>query len=305
MELPSDHVSTEHPLILELASLRESVSQHQVLLPIVTYVQPLTTIPAFQHATHAISLQHQKAILEKIHARDEAKNLQQTNAFLEREVKLLRSQLEEPIQRVLQIGSNPSLSLLRAQEKVKVLEVALTEHFKDHVALSSMRDNLSLKTEFLQKCLLDADTREDSAIRRLTVLESEIRRLFAEKEMTDLALIEYATLVRNLEARTSPSNETIPPRVEADSAFRFLDHARTGLQKILTESNQEADRLHSEIRSLHSRVEQLEGDFQAAEQREKSYQSRIAALTSKLQFYEVEDKSASCMVEKYMCVIKL
>src|SRR5258708_36610064 len=107
MELPSDHVSTENPLILELASLRESVSQHQVLLPIVTYVQPLTTIPAFQHVTHAISLQHHKAILEKIHALTEAKNQNKNNTFLRREVNLLRKHVDDPVRGDLQIGSHP------------------------------------------------------------------------------------------------------------------------------------------------------------------------------------------------------
>ena len=269
------------------------------------YVQLLMAVPVSQHAAHAISGQLQKAILERIHAQDEAKTLRQTNAFLEREIKLLKPKAQDPTQEVLQIDSNLSLSLLREQEKVKFLETALAEHLKHHVALSSTRDNLSLKIEFLDKCLLDANTRRDSAFRELTSLESEIRQLSAEKEMTHLALTEYADLVRNLEKRIAPSNETIPPGVESNSALRFLDHARAGLQKLLAESNQEVDRLHSEINSLHSSVEELQGDLQAAQQKESSYQSQIATLSSKLQLYEVEDKSASRMVEKYMYVTKL
>ncbi|KAF8337639.1 uncharacterized protein EI90DRAFT_3119084 [Cantharellus anzutake] len=278
-------VSRAHPLSLELASLKESLAQ-------------------YQHTAHALSVQLQRAALEKLNAQNEVHILQQTNVFLEREVKLLHTQVERPSQQPSQIHSDLSLTLLRAQEKTKFLEEALSEHIRNHVASRSIRDSLILKVDSLENSLSNAHFREESALQRITVLERETRQACIEKEMADLALTEYADLVRKLEGRTATSNEfcslPLTSHAEVNPTIQSLTDAHAGLRRLLVDSHQEVDKLHAEIKNLHVTMEKLQANLQAKQGEEQAYQRQITALESRLGLYEAEDGSASQMVEKYM-----
>lgn len=119
---------------------------------------------------------------------------------------------------------------------------------------------------------------------------------------------EYANLVRNLTDKSPPSPQSAnSAEINHSRQLSFskdLAQGKIGLQKLIGEFSQEAERLHGEIYDLQSELElvktQQESERKLAEQDRHAF-AHVQAEFDKL---NLDDSTAAKMVSRYMCVCR-
>ncbi|KAI8982819.1 hypothetical protein BD414DRAFT_463805 [Trametes punicea] len=282
-------VNNDHPLALELASLRSAVSR-------------------YQHEAHATSLKLQRHSLEAFQAVEHARALERENARLKEEVAVLRANPDAtPAQSTGQV-SELTLALRRLSEKLTAVEDTLLMRAKQLADTRSELANAQHEIEAARALAADARAREEEGLARERELACKLKAAEEERRMADLAVQEYADLVRKLEGRArAPSGSSTssidfqrPSNEISATLADCLAEGKSGLRRLLKEFNSQNEHLESEIAKLHGDNGLLYKELEVARLRAEHDRSELAKAVHELDIYRADDATAAKMVSRYM-----
>ncbi|KAI0636522.1 hypothetical protein C8Q77DRAFT_1049756 [Trametes polyzona] len=283
-------VHDDHPLALELASLRAAVSR-------------------YQHEAHATSLKLQRHSLEASQAVDHARALERENARLKEEVAILRANPDtSPTQATFQVPEF-TLALRRLSDKLTAVEEALLIRTEDLAEAKSELAKAQNEIEAARALAADARAREEEGLARERDLERRLRAAEEERKMSDLVVQEYAELVRKLEGRARvPSDSASTSSIDLTSSSNAstttlvdsLAEGKSGLRRLLEEFNSDNERLEAEISKLHADNAMLYKELEVARLGAEYDRSELAKLQFELDQHRADDTTAAKMVSRYM-----
>ncbi|KAI0362621.1 hypothetical protein OH77DRAFT_1389267 [Trametes cingulata] len=293
-------VNDDHPLALELASLRAAVSRYQARLA--------QSIP-LAHEAHATSLKLQRHSLEASQAVEHARALERENARLKDEVAVLRANPDNsPTQATFQVPEL-TLALRRLSDKLTTVEETLLARTKELVDVRSELANAQHEIEAARALAADARAREEEGLVRERELERKLKAAEEERRMADLVVQEYAALVRKLEGRdkappTSSSKSSIDLQGSSNgSSSTLVDslaEGKSGLHRLLEEFNGQNERLEAEIAKLHGDNGLLYKELEVARLGAEHDRLELAKAQHELDKYRADDSTAAKMVSRYM-----
>ncbi|CDO68624.1 hypothetical protein BN946_scf184996.g55 [Trametes cinnabarina] len=284
---PALVVHDDHPLALELASLRAAVSRYQ--------------------AAHATSLKLQRHSLEASQAVEHARALERENARLKEEVAVLRAYPDStPTQASFQVPEL-TLALRRLSDKLTAVEETLLVRTKELAEARSEIANAQHEIEAARALAADARAREEEGLARERELSQRLKAAVEEQRMADLVVQEYAALVRKLEGRIkapgSSASSVELQRSNSDSnaaLVNTLAEGKSGLQRLLQEFNGQNERLEAEIAKLHGDNALLYKELEVARLGAEHDRFELAKAVHELDKHRADDNSATKMVSRYM-----
>ncbi|EIW60406.1 uncharacterized protein TRAVEDRAFT_119887 [Trametes versicolor FP-101664 SS1] len=286
----SSTVNDDHPLALELSSLRAAVSR-------------------YQHEAHATSLKLQRHSLEASQAIEHARALERENARLKEEAAVLRANPDtSPTQATFQVPEL-TLALRRLSDKLTSVEEALLASTEELVHARSQLANGHNELEAARALAADARAREEEGLARERDLARKLKAAEEERRMSDLVVQEYADLVRKLDGRTrmpsdSSSTSSIdlqrPNNGSTATLVDSLAEGKSGLQRLLEEFNGDSERLETEITKLQGDNGQLYKELEVARLAAEHDRSELAKIRHELDKYHADDTTAAKMVSRYM-----
>ncbi|CCM00489.1 uncharacterized protein FIBRA_02523 [Fibroporia radiculosa] len=283
-------IRDDHPLVLELISLRTAVAR-------------------YQHEAHATSVKLQRHSLDTSHALERTHALEIENARLKEEVVVLRTVPEAtPHPASLQV-QELTLAHRRLSDKLTLTEETfqgtIAELTQSRSDLAKAQHDIDAAYELVARTraqLVEAEARERE-------LERKARAAEEERKLADLVVQEYADLVRTLEGRprqvTSP-RPSLPLGNESNSSSATLvdslSEGKSGLQKLLEEFNDETEKLAAETTRLHGEIALLSTRLEAERGRSERDRAQLAESLLRLEAYKIDDNTAAKMVSRYMSV---
>ncbi|KAF9069056.1 hypothetical protein BDP27DRAFT_1363582 [Rhodocollybia butyracea] len=284
-----DQIDEDHPLVLEISSLKAAVSR-------------------FQDEAHSASLKLQRFSFDTSTAQDRVAHLQRENELLRTELATLRQNPHPDLSptshpAVLQ-SQELTLSLRRLSDKLSLTELVLLERTTElaHIASEVAKSKHTVEGAYA----LAARTRgrEEEGKVRERELEMKIRELKEELKMEDLVVKEYADLVRSLEGRNGPTLHTESASIHSNGSSATLvdgiSEGKAGLQRLFADFSGESERLHAEAEQLKGELAATNSQLEAERKGSEADRIHVASLQKELQMLKVEDKSAAAMVSRYM-----
>ncbi|OCH93807.1 hypothetical protein OBBRIDRAFT_789844 [Obba rivulosa] len=284
-QLPLDD---DHPLALQLTSLRADVER-------------------YQHEAHGASVKLQRHALDTSQTLDIVHTLERENTRLREEVAILRAHPDSTPDPTSHQVQELTLALRRLSDKLTYTEEALHARASELVNARSDLDAARAVVGSAHGLAQHARAQLDESKARERELERKARAAEEERKMADLVVQEYADLVRSLEGRAKPSapgsvNSLIDSEKSGSSATLVdsLAEGRSGLQKLLEEFNSENERLGREIDRLHGELDLKAGELSAEQRRSDLDRAKLAECQKRLAEYEANDNTAAKMVSRYM-----
>ncbi|TBU35524.1 hypothetical protein BD311DRAFT_679828 [Dichomitus squalens] len=283
-------INDDHPLALELSSLRAAVSR-------------------YQHEAHSASLKLQRHSLETLQALDHARALERENARLKEEVAVLRANPDTTPTPAANQVPELTLALRRLSDKLTAVEETLLARTRELVDTRSELAAAQHEMEAARALTAEARAREEEGLARERVLEQKVRAVEEERRMADLVVQEYANLVRKLEGRakghtvsSSVSSVDIQRSANGSTATLVdsLAEGKLGLQKLLEEFNGRNELLQAEIAQLHGDNGLLYKELEVARQGAEHDRGELASALHELDKYRADDNTATKMVSRYM-----
>ncbi|KAF7793199.1 hypothetical protein EIP86_004308 [Pleurotus ostreatoroseus] len=275
-------ISEEHPLALELASLRASVAR-------------------YQHEAHTISVKLQRHSLEASEALERSHALERENARLHEEIHTLRTNPDlTPHPAALQVPEL-SLALRRLSDKLTYTEDILLSRTNELVQVQNELAQALSGVATAQELASQVRAREEEGNARERDLERKARAAEEERRLADRALQEYADLVRSLEGRPSKTSgaSTQSSASNVTPAASFSED-RAGLHRLLEEFNAEKERLSLEINRLQHENESFRATLESERTSALAERDRFAETALELDRYKADDNTAAKMVSRYM-----
>ncbi|TFY77590.1 hypothetical protein EWM64_g6419 [Hericium alpestre] len=284
-------INDDHPLALELSSLKVAVRR-------------------FQHEAHASALKLQRHSLDSTYALERAQTLQRENAALREELAALHGHPDtSPHPAALQVPEM-TISLRRLSDKLTEIEGTLVSRTRELANTLSDVNKLKHEAAGAYQASADVRAREEEAKAREREMHRKVRAAEEERQMMDRVVQQYADLVRTLEGRpsrsstashhVSPGRENGVARASNAALLDGLKDGKLGLQRLLEEFNAETERLEQEIGRLHAELAVVETKREARTKAAEQDRARLAEVQVELEKYRADDKSAAQMVSRYM-----
>ncbi|KZV72955.1 hypothetical protein PENSPDRAFT_564190, partial [Peniophora sp. CONT] len=280
-------INDDHPLALELSSLRQAVHR-------------------FQHEAHSSALKLQRHSLESTLALERAHALERENAQIREELAVLRSHPDiTPSSAALQVPEL-TLALRRLNDKLTATEDTLLARTNE--LARALADISKGKLEVEKAYALAAHTRalQEEGMARERELKRRVRAIEEERDMSDRVVREYASLVRSLERKQAPTS----PPAEANGHGRSLSIAsnlsevlqdgRGSVHKLVTEFTAESEALEAEIVRLHAQLEVVERERDVERKVADFDRTELSRARTELDKLKIDDTTAAKMVSRYM-----
>ncbi|KAI6139034.1 hypothetical protein BKA82DRAFT_1004630 [Pisolithus tinctorius] len=271
-------MSEEHPLVLELTSLRQTAAR-------------------FQHEAHAAAIRLQRQTLETTHAREYASALEQENEKLRQEAAFLRADSQQvtshPAERHVQ---ELTLALRRVSEKMDLMDNTLVERTTELTHARSDLTKARLVAEAAHELASRMHAQQEEGKARERTLEMKARASEEERKMVDLVVQEYADLVRSLEGRRHANQSHLNGTPSTDG----LHDKKVALQQLMAEFTQETDTLQNTITELRKHTCFLETELDAERQTTMHNRHLLAQAQVELDKLKLDDQTAAKMVTRYM-----
>ncbi|KAK0211311.1 hypothetical protein DFS33DRAFT_1484239 [Desarmillaria ectypa] len=268
--------SDEHPLSLELASLKAAVSR-------------------FQDEAHSASVKLQRHALNTSNSHEKLIQLERENAVLKSELGVLRanshSDTSESHPAVHQ-SQELTLSLRRLSDKLSLTEDALLERTTRLAHANAEVTKAKDAAEGAYALAARIRGREEESKVRERDLEKQLREAQEHSKMSDLAVSEYADYVRSLGGRTSMS-----PRLPPNTS---LSEAKSGIHKLFDDFSLESEELKAKIDHLEGELAIVHSKYEAEIRNKGNDRVELAKAQAELEKLKLEDNSAAKMVSRYM-----
>ncbi|KAF9053732.1 hypothetical protein BDZ89DRAFT_1056303 [Hymenopellis radicata] len=264
----------EHPINLELASLRAAVAR-------------------FQEEAHSASVKLQRYSLDTSHAHDKIIHLERENALLTSEIDVLRR--NTPVDAQSSQGTQVqelTLSLRRLSDKLDLTEESLLERTTElaHTNAELVKSKLTVDGAYALAARVRG--REEEGLIRERTLEQQLWEAKEQTKQSDRVVTEYANLVRSLEGRTSTSSSSSPAAILAEG--------KQSLEKLFSEFAEETGRLQAEVRRLQYELEVGRAQCETEAHNSELDRNELAQIKTEIEKLRLEDNSAAKMVSRYM-----
>ncbi|EIN07016.1 hypothetical protein PUNSTDRAFT_144591 [Punctularia strigosozonata HHB-11173 SS5] len=279
----------EHPLALELVSLRAAVAR-------------------YQDEAHANAVKLQRHSLEASHALSRTRALEVENTRLLEEIATLRAEPAPDIAaaNATHQAAELTLALRSLSDKLTATEATLAARSAElakanneirkhshevHRAKEEVAKTYAIKAEY--------EERERELERRIWAAEEE-------RNMADLVVQEYADLVRELEGRhKSPGHSRTSSSVSSSSIVsenlvHGLASNRQGLQRLFSEFSASSEAFEAEITRLHGELASLAAEREAERRAWEVERAHAAQTAMELEKLRIDDNTAAKMVSRYM-----
>ncbi|KAI0064636.1 hypothetical protein BV25DRAFT_1800078 [Artomyces pyxidatus] len=276
-------INDDHPLALELTSLRAAVAR-------------------FQHEAHASALKLQRHSLDATLALERAQAHARENTALRAELAALHAHPDAAPHPAALQAQELTVALRRLSDKLTHTEGMLLARTAELAGALGDRARARHEVDAAYALAARARAREEEGRARERELERRVRAVEEEGRMADRAVREYADLVRNLERRQSASS---PPangsaRHSVSMPLDGLRADRAGLQQAVEEFGAEAERLEAEIARLHGELEVSEARYEAQQKAAEEDRTLLAQARTELDKLSTDDSAAAKMVSRYM-----
>ncbi|EAU80690.2 hypothetical protein CC1G_08297 [Coprinopsis cinerea okayama7 len=242
------------------------------------------------------SVKLQNAVFQTSQANERIQQLEQENNYLREEIEVLRTvphpdSIPQPTQ-----VQELTLSLRKLSEKLSQTE---------NVVLSLTNQLNNVKSEAVKAKMAEERAyelaarirgREEALKQRERQLEHEVRLAEEKAKMADLAVSEYANLVRSMTDKSSDG----PVKTAAASLANGFVEGKGMLAQLMRERREEAERLEQQIDKLQAEFAILEArldEERKGAELDREARSQAEAEVERLQ---VEDRTAAKMVSRYM-----
>ncbi|KAG9121302.1 hypothetical protein FRC07_002780 [Ceratobasidium sp. 392] len=257
-------VGLEHPLAIEILSLRDALSQQQ-------------------RTTQQATAQIQKYAFEALSANSHARQLGVENDVLQSELDILRA--PRPTASSSTTEAELTLALRRVNSRLEHTENALREAEASLLHVQAERERTAGEVAAAYHLLEEARS-------QVVELRSTLATHELEKKSYETALTEYAALVRTLEKRASESDKLTNGHDNGSSHSLPRFPAAEGVEEIKGLTTELA-RAQADLSTLQA---QLDVERRAGEEE----RARLAETRAELERRNADDKSAAALVERYM-----
>ena len=309
--------SQDHPLLLELNSLKSAVARFQVRYHKYPNSHSFTFL-CFQDEAHASAVKLQRYSLDKANTHERATILERENDWLKDEIAILRanptlSPSNSSVEQVQQL----TLSLRRLSEKLTLSEDALSGKTAELAQANADLLKARLAAENAYGLAARARGREEAALIRETELQWRLKSAEEEKTISLVAVGEYANLVRSMEARmglgststfVSPDGSKVEGSLEKHHSGDTLSVAlanslaegKLGLNRLLSELHSDTEELHRQLGQLRGELEVLKSNDEAESKGTHTLHLELAKAQAELHMLKIDDNTAAKMVSRYM-----
>ncbi|EUC56923.1 hypothetical protein RSOL_205030 [Rhizoctonia solani AG-3 Rhs1AP] len=255
IEMHQTDIGLDHPVAIELLSLRDALAQQQ-------------------HATQQATTQVQNYASEVSAANKKARQLGAEIATLRAELDFLRA--PRPAASPSPAEAELTLALRRANSRLAEIQTQLLEANTSVVHTLAEQERTSDEVSEAYR-LLEAARAQEVEL-RATLAERDI-----EKRTYELALGEYAALVRDLEKREG------------------MGAAHLNLQEAVSAGDVElVKELTTEVARSKADIESLQAQLNVERRASELERVRLAEVRTELGKREADDRSAAALVERYM-----
>ncbi|KAF8599576.1 hypothetical protein BDV93DRAFT_609160 [Ceratobasidium sp. AG-I] len=259
------NIGLEHPLAVEILSLRDALAQQQ-------------------HATQQAAARVQEFAIHATSANTRVRQLTAENSALQHELDVLRA--PRPSATPSTAEAELTLTLRRASARTEQIETALQESALALLNANAERDRTAGEIAAAYHLLETARSHE-------VELRSTLATRDIEKTAYELALTDYAALVRELEKRTSES-EVGKPNGRTDGSVH------PALKMMAAEDTAKIQDLTTELARAQADINTLQAQLDVERQTSEEERSRLAEAQVELEKRGADDKSAAALVERYM-----
>ncbi|PPQ84326.1 hypothetical protein CVT26_011434, partial [Gymnopilus dilepis] len=288
----------DHPLLLEIQSLRAAVAQ-------------------FQEEAHASALKLQHHSLASTHAHERAAHLERENDALRAEVAVLRANPYPPSSSSTTHASHhPSplethsqvqeltLSLRRLSHKLTLTEDALLSKTTALAAAQAEAARAGRLREAAYELGARVRGREEEALGRAGELELKVRTLEEQLRMSDSVIQEYAALVRRMEGVRSSTSSTFSDAEKEKEKSSHLplclhDH-KTLLDSLSAQFASESQELQSRLHQKTAELELCRAELDVERKTNERVIAELGREKTELEKLRLEDGTAAKMVARYM-----
>lgn len=132
-------------------------------------------------------------------------------------------------------------------------------------------------------------------LRRVRQLDMACHLASEEKSMMNLAMTDYADLVRSLTARDASTTELGPAKT--------LTQGLSGLTRLFSEHSSETEQLQTRISLLQSELDQVKLELLSEQDYQSNLHASLAEYQVRVAAMEADDRAAAKVVARYMYVI--
>lgn len=257
---------------------------------------------SLQHEAHSTAVRLQRQALDASRALGHAAALERENARLKEELAFHRANPQTPSPAAERRVQELTLALRRLSEKLDLSERALIDRTGElthaHSDLAKARHDVDGAYELAS--VLRA--REEEGKARERTWQAKARASEEERNMVDLAVQEYADLVRSLEGRKS-ANVTNPSGAVSGAALAGdLNDKKAALQKLFVEFTEQTKVLETTVSDLQSQISFSQAALEAERKTSMHNRSLLAQAQAELDRLRLDDQTAAKMVTRYMYV---
>ena len=207
-------------------------------------------------------------------------------------------------------------SLRRLSEKLTLTEDALSSKTAELAKANADLLKARLATENAYELAARVRGREEAVMIRETELQWRLKSAEEEKMISLVAVGEYASLVRSMEARmglgstatlVSPDGTGEPEKHYCGDTLSValansLAEEKLGLKRLLSEFHSDTDELHRQLGQLRGELEVVKSNLDAERKGTHTLHLELAKSQAELHMLKIDDNTAAKMVSRYMYV---
>ncbi|KAG0707854.1 hypothetical protein DFH29DRAFT_994861 [Suillus ampliporus] len=285
----SNELIDDHPLVLELSSLRQTAAR-------------------FQHEAHQAALKLQRHALATAHTNDRLHLLESQHSLLVSELATLRAHPPPSphSQSDTHVVQELTLALRRSSEKLDLTEHALAERTAELVTTRNEVLKARHGADGAYKLAASARAREEEGKVRERDLSARVKAAEEERRLTELVVHEYADLVRSLDGRKSSlGNGSALLQNGSASASSLtlvegLHEGKSSLHRLMSEFASETEKRETSIAQLRNEIATLESTLEVERDSAAQDRAQLAKTQSELETLKMDDTTAAKMVSRYM-----
>jgi chromosome segregation ATPase len=190
-----------------------------------------------------------------------------------------------------------SLALRRASDKYTHIESVLRERMFELATLKADFRTARSESDVAAKQVTELKTQLQEVMRERRGVEQQVKHAIEQRTMTDLALQDYASLVRTLEKNNGSTPLTLPEEA--------LSQGRLGLSRLLSEHSSEVELLHSQVAELQSQADGARQELAREKEASESLKAELADMHLALEQIRSDDSGAAKVVARYMYAYKI
>ncbi|KAG2106778.1 uncharacterized protein F5147DRAFT_224246 [Suillus discolor] len=287
MSVEQNELDDEHPLVLELSSLRQTAAR-------------------FQHEAHQAALKLQRHTLATAQTNDRLHFLESQHSLLLSELATLRAYPLPNSQSDTHVVQELTLALRRSSEKLDLTEHALAEKIAELVNTRTEAQKARYNAEGAYKLAASVRAREEEGKVRERSLETRLQAAEEERRLIELVVHEYADLVRSLDGRKSSlgNGGAVLQNASASASsltlVEGLHEGKSNLHRLTTEYAFETEKREMSITQLRNEITNLENILNAERKTAAHDRAHLAKARSELEALKLDDTTAAKMVSRYM-----